>query len=246
MFLIILFIFYLFYKKKDYFMNTNNNIVFINKDDLYNLLICDNDNYYTTFNENDLHVRNIKHITDYHIFINNSVTECSDDIKKHIIKCIKMIETKFNDINYDYFNGKKFNKIIWKIGFIKGKLYEGGLPHTRNDVIILPIEYLESIDNNALIKLLIHEKIHVYQKSYPNDIAKYLIINNFTVSDMIIYNKRANPDMDNKIYKDKDNKLYYSQYNKNPKNIMDVTYYPINNSLHEHPYEKMAYDISNY
>lgn len=243
-FLLILFLIILFYKKKDYFKNTD--IIFIDKDELYSFLIQDNDNYYKTFNDNDFIVRNISNINEYHDMINRSVVNCSDDIKDKINNCIENIKKKFNDINYDYFDGQKFNKIIWKIGFVKGKLYEGGLPHTRNDNIILPIDYLQSLDNTELIRLLIHEKIHIYQKSYPDDIAKYLKKNNFTVSDTIIYNRRANPDMDNKIYKDKDNKLYYSQYNRNPKNIMDVTYYPINNSLYEHPFEKMAYNISNY
>ena len=50
--------------------------------------------------------------------------------------------------------------------------------------------------------------------------------------------------MNNKIYKDKNNHLYYSQYNDNPNKITDVTFHPINNSLHEHPFEKMAYDLS--
>jgi hypothetical protein len=61
-----------------------------------------------------------------------------------------------------------------------------------------------------------------------------------------INNKRANPDMDDKLYMDKDNNIYYSQYNKNPKSIMDVRYFPINESSYEHPFEKMAYEISNY
>ena len=222
-----------------------NTFEFLNNDTLYDFLIKDNDNYYKTFNKNDMIVRNINSINDYHKIIKQSVCNCSEVIKNKIIKCINLIDNKINNINYDYFNGEKFNKIIWKIGFIKGKLYEGGLPHTRNDIIILPIDYLESLDNITLTKLLIHEKIHVYQKLYHDDIEKYLIKNNFNIINKIIYNRRANPDMHNKIYMDKDNNIYYSQYNNKPKNIMDVTYYPINNSLHEHPFEKMAYEISN-
>jgi hypothetical protein len=245
LFLLFLFIFYVFYRNKEKFINTSN-IIFINKNDLTNILIQDNDNYYKTFNKNDMIVRNIKHINDYYEIIKNSTIDCNNKIKDKIIKCIFKVEEKFKNINLDYMDGKKFNNITWKFGFIKDKLYEGGLPHTRNDNIILPFDYLESIDENSLIKLLIHEKIHVYQKLYHDDIEKYLIKNNFNIVNKIITNRRANPDMDNKIYKDKNNNAYYAQYNNKPKDIMDVTYYPINNSLHEHPFEKMAYELSNY
>lgn len=235
---------YYVYNMREHMNNTK--IIFLNKNNLSDYLIQDNDNYYKTFNNNDMIVRNIKNINEYYKMINKSVVDSNDTIKNKILECIKKIENKFNNKNYEYFNGNKFNNITWKIGFIKGKLYEEGLPHTRDQVIILPIEYIESINNDTLIRLLIHEKIHVYQKIYHDDIAIYLINNNFTMVDNNINNKRANPDMDDKLYMDKDNNIYYSQYNKNPKSIMDVRYFPINESLYEHPFEKMAYEISNY
>ena len=239
---------YYVYNMREHMNNTK--IIFLNKNNLSDYLIQDNDNYYKTFNNNDMIVRNIKNINEYYQIINKSVVDSNDIIRNKILKCIKKIENKFNNKNYEYFNGNKFNNITWKIGFIKGKLYEEGLPHTRDQVIILPIEYVESINNDTLIRLLIHEKIHVYQKIYHDDIAIYLINNNFTMVDnninININNKRANPDMDDKLYMDKDNNIYYSQYNKNPKSIMDVRYFPINESSYEHPFEKMAYEISNY
>jgi predicted metalloprotease with PDZ domain len=148
----------------------NTKIIFLNKNNLSDYLIQDNDNYYKTFNNNDMIVRNIKNINEYYQIINKSVVDSNDIIRNKILKCIKKIENKFNNKNYEYFNGNKFNNITWKIGFIKGKLYEEGLPHTRDQVIILPIEYVESINNDTLIRLLIHEKIHVYQKIYHDDI----------------------------------------------------------------------------
>ena len=58
------------------------------------------------------------------------------------------------------------------------------------------------------------------------------------------YLGRANPDIDKYLYK-KDMDIYYSRYNDNPNSITDVTYYPINDSTLEHPYEMMAYNLSN-
>jgi hypothetical protein len=102
-------------------------------------------------------------------------------------------------------------------------------------------------DDNQLIKLLIHEKIHIYQKMYPNDVQLYIKLNGFIpirkreMNDNI----RANPDLDNWIYKDKDSNIYKAQYNKEPKTISDVIYYPTDSQLYEHPYETMAITIEN-
>jgi hypothetical protein len=243
MLIFILIISYLLYKNRESFMNID--IVFLNKNELYKLLIKNEDLYYNTFTDNDLIVRNINNINDYYNLIKYSVVDCDNKNKTKIQNCIYVIDKKFNDIKFNYFDGIKFNNIKWQFGFIKGKLYEGGLPHTRNDTIILPIEYINSVNNDVLIKLLIHEKIHVYQKLYPNDIKKYLITHNFTETNIIVKNKRANPDINNIIYKDINNKLYYTQYNNNPKNISDVTYYPNNSIIYEHPYEQMAYNFEN-
>jgi hypothetical protein len=57
--------------------------------------------------------------------------------------------------------------IKWKIGLVDGNLYESGLPHTRFDLIIIPLKLLNRIFGmNQLINTLIHEKIHVYQIPY--------------------------------------------------------------------------------
>jgi len=220
------------------------NIIFLTKEELYRELVQNDDKYYNTFNKNDMNVRNITNINDYHKLIMLSTIDCDENNKNKIINCINIIKNKFNNIKFDYFDGGKFNNIKWQIGFVKGKLYEGGLPHTRNSTIILSDDYIQTINDKSLITLLIHEQIHIYQKLYPDDILKYLNAHNFTEAHITIKNKRANPDMNNKFYKDKDNNIYYSQYNDNPKKITDVTFYPINNSLYEHPFEKMAYELS--
>ena len=54
---------------------------------------------------------------------------------------------------------------------------------------------------------------------------------------------RANPDLDNWIYKDANNNIYKSYYNDMPSSIEDIKYYPVNNQRFEHPYEKMAIEI---
>jgi hypothetical protein len=109
--------------------------------------------------------------------------------------------------------------------------------------IIIPEHILDNKD--ILLRVLIHEKIHIYQKIYPEDIKIWLNNNGFkkyrlrTKND----NVRANPDIDNFIYKNKNNSLIMSKYNELPLSINDVKYYPLNDYRYEHPFESMAYTL---
>lgn len=234
-----------------YFINNevehfNNNIMYFTREQGVQFLINNEDKYYQTFNDIDLQVRNIQKISDYTNNIKNSVVDFSPNIMNELNTMIMEIKDKMKDINYDYFNGNKANTIEWKLICIKGQEYEYGLPHTRNDVIILPLEYINSASNDSIKKTLFHELIHIYQRKYPNDIQKYLDkhkYKKFKIKNEV-GNTRANPDLDEWIYKDDDGKIYCSIYNDNPSSILDVVYHPINNSNSEHPYEQMAYELS--
>ena len=154
--------------------------------------------------------------------------------------------SSIKNINLKWFNGYKASLIPWNLGCINGKLYENGLPHTRNDIILISNKDINKYNVNKLVKTLIHEKVHIYQKIYPNDCNIYIQTHNFTKLKIRNNNDniRANPDLDNWIYKDKNEKIYKAEYNnKFPKSIEDITYYPLNSQSYEHPYEKMAIDI---
>jgi len=224
----------------------DDSIYFLDEEQLFDLLKNDNDNYYKTFNKNDYKTRNINNINEYINLIKESTTDFTDLEKDKLIRCAKKVNIYFDNIKYEWFNGKKANAILWKFGCIKGKLYENGLPHTRIDTIILSKEHLE-LDDNKLIKLLIHEKIHVYQKMYPNDVQLYIKLNEFIPikKKEMNDNIRANPDLDNWIYKDTESNIYKAEYKKDPKTIRDVIYNPSDSQLYEHPYETMAITIEN-
>lgn len=239
--LILIFIICLFYYNKDFF--TNN--TYLNKQELYDFLISNSDNYYNRFNKYDLKVRNIACIEDYNLKINNAVTEINYNNKIFIDIIINKINKKFKEINIIGLDSEKASLIPWYIGFINGHDYEYGLPHTRNNIIIIPIHLLN--DQYLLKRVLFHEKIHIYQKLYPEDIEKYLINkgykkylhrNNFN-------NIRANPDINEWTYTDSNNNLLIAQYIDNPNIIHDVIYHPINKDNYEHPYEFMAYELEN-
>jgi hypothetical protein len=201
------------------------------------------DNYYDTFSETDLAARKIKNIDHYIRKIYNSVCEFTPNEKTILKKCIDHISNNLSKINFEYFDGSKANKIIWKIGCIKGNQYEYGLPHTRNDIIILNNDSINNDDISNIISLLIHEKVHVYQKMYPNDNEKYLKKFNFKRIKNRPENVRANPDIDTYIYED-NTKTYSATYNKNPSNVTDVKYSSVDDGQKsEHPFEKMAIEI---
>jgi hypothetical protein len=230
------------YFYSEYF-NYDDNIIFVSKNDLENILVSNSDNFYNRFYKTDFQLRKINNIPEYTRKIKNSVTDFSENEKIYISEIIKQIHNKFENINLPWFNGKKFNKLKWKIGLVSGYEYENGLFHTRNDTVIIQ---REQIHRYNFFTTLIHEKVHVYQKMYPEDTDIFLKLNNFKKirkiieSDMI----RANMDTDEWIYADQNGNEYKAVFNKNPVNIQDVTFSPCNSQLCEHPFEKMAIDIS--
>lgn len=202
-----------------------NKIFFLNENELLDILLSDKDHYYKTFYSLDLKVRNVESIKEYKENIKKSVCSFSKSKQDSIIKMAKKIDEFLKNIGL-----YKASLLPWKIGCVKGKLYEDGLPHTRLDTIILNM-------NTINISTLLHEKIHIYQKKYKKDMKIYLSL--FTKvkkreeSDHI----RANPDIDQWIYKDNE-RIYQTVYVKDPKSIQDVKRYK-----YEHPFEKMAEEI---
>lgn len=222
-----------------------NNIIFLDKQDVIDILINDEDKYYSRFYYNDFKVRNIKNINEYRKIIINSAIDLDDHEKEKIKVLINEIKNKVKDIKFEYFNGSKFNNLSWKIGVLKGNDYEGGLPHTRSDTIILNTEQIKYYSSTKLKKTLLHEQVHIYQKKYEEDVKKYLELNGFkkVKKRNKFDNIRANPDLDDFIYMDKDYNTYRGNYNLNPISIEDVTYSPGNTQEYEHPFEKMAINL---
>jgi hypothetical protein len=240
---LLLFIIYKYYFKK--YDSFGANIwpyqKILSKSELTDLLLENSDNYYDRFNNIDLQVRNVSNIEEYKEKIRNSPVNINDYLKNIIIDTTKKIDEKFKNYKIIGFDGGKANTIKWSIGIIDGLDYEAGHPHTRDNIIIISKNLISS---NNLLRVLLHEKVHVYQKIFKEDIKLYLKSNNFSISN---YNNksRANPDTDGFTYINQDNNQMLCLYNNNPKGIMDVTYYPNNLPMYEHPLEFMAYTVEN-
>jgi hypothetical protein len=230
---------YLFTLNKIIIEDFDNNIKFLSSNETYDLLKS-NTEFYDTFYKNDYIVRNISNINEYIEKIKHAVTNFTDEEKQILTECAKLADEKIKNIQLNYFDGMKASNLEWKFGLTQGNSYEGGLPHTVKDTILL--NRTSNFNKDSIVRLLMHEKVHIYQKAYPSDYMKYLQENNFTVVKKreMSDNIRANPDIDQNVYM-KNNIIYSMVYNDNPKSIMDTKN---NIQKYEHPCETMAISLS--
>lgn len=212
--------------KEKYIDYTSN--VYLSREETANIIKNDSDKYIRNLTKYDLYARDVSMPEEY--------------IYKIIEGCLNFSETQVIKLNNCSKIARNFfdNKYIWKFALID-EVYEEGFPHTRMDIIFLSPKVINYTDDN-LIRILIHESIHIYQRYNITEINKYLKENNYTVSrrrdsELLI---RANPDLDEYIYKDKDGiEMIYKYKSSMPNGINDIV--PNKN---EHPFEKMAYEIS--
>jgi hypothetical protein len=192
----------------------------------------------------DLEARSTKSIEDYMSKVEKSISEFSDSQKRRIEKLSQQADQRIQHIQKKWLNGNILKNMKWKFGLTVGGEYEGGLPHTRDDYIMLSDSVLKN-DDTYLIGTFIHEKVHLYQRKYPESVEKYKDEYGMRrwkrkdVNDRV----RANPDTDEYIYKTKDGQEMMSVYNENPKGLEDVKTYPKEGQQNEHPHEKMAIQV---
>lgn len=227
----------------------NATIQFLNKKQFTAFLLKDPDDYYSTLHKNDLKSRHIKSVSEYKKIIPNSTCQGSFAVKQKIQKCIRAIQTKLESKQGKVVHGIRIRKILtlpWVIGFICDNKYEFGFPHTRTNVIVLNVSDVIRRSEKELCKLLLHEKVHVYQKKYESEMDAYFERKGFKIvggKNKETMENPANPDTDSKIYNHLEtNVKYYAKYNKNPQGAHDIVFSK-NHSKYEHPLEKIAYDM---
>jgi hypothetical protein len=180
-----------------------------------NFILNDRDGYVRRLSYSDLRVR--------------GGTSHEDYIKKYINSIIPRAYVQralihFYTIEADIFLKslespyiKNIASIPWRICVTDGTI-EFGYPHTRGDIIFIPERCLQR-SRREIVRTLIHEKIHVYQK-----LNKYLFNKALTDNDFVcvgIKDGPKNPDTDNKIWVKSDG-----------------------SKLREHPNEYVAYAIA--
>lgn len=194
----------------------STNIRFMTYRDTANFLAKDNDGYVRNLTKLDLHARNVKTHIDYLNNIDDTTVSFTDDEKKLLVKCANnadkyLKDEKFAELNYGkHLDGKQIADIKWIFAntytnYSKDviKEYEQGLPHTRENIILLSKNVLK-YDELDLTSTLIHEKIHIYQRYNPELFDK--IIKEMGLKEIekksFRHAKyiRSNPDTNNKLY----------------------------------------------
>ena len=100
----------------------------------------------------------------------------------------------------------RFENTHFQIILFKDQMIENGFPHTMYDSIMLPNQYYFSLTQKKRVILLIHEFIHIYQRTHPFEFNHFLINTLGLKIDAFLYsyhyksNKRLNPDLNNLLY----------------------------------------------
>lgn len=225
LFFILLFILIIFYKY-------SLNIIFISPHFIADI-IRDN-KYILNMSDQNLKFRNISDKIIYNILLNNKFYNPSDYEKILIKFNIYKANAFFKNIKYPWFDGSKLNNLPWNIA-CANEDYEFGFPHTMKDIIILN---KTAVNSNHLYKTLVHERIHIYQRLYPNDIELFLKTYNFIKISKLSDDDRMNPDT-NEFKYSKDNIIYECKIKNNKIKCTGDNY------TFEHPYEYMAYILTN-
>jgi hypothetical protein len=235
-------------------------ITFLSREDVVQFFRKDPDQYFESFNE--LNLRGFGY-DDKQTMIDDACrsarsfnTKEQEYISKKCMEADQFLE-QFNDI--PYFPSKKVAKIKWVLAKTFGRLYEKGFPHTRLNIIFLTDRFTF---HKNLTQVLVHEKVHLFSRLYPNDMRRWMDKNGY-----ILYKKmsdyplaKANPDVDGMVYVDKNNQELVLQYNSYfPTSFDDVNFslsgtncliqdgkYDLDCASKEHPNEVLAYKVDSY
>lgn len=213
-----------------------NYVEFLDKEEITGLLMT-NDAFYSTFFEKDLEARGVSSIAEYKkkvVAKSGSSFTWFDKIKLAI--CARKADKRLRI--------KNIESVEWRIGCVDNSAYESGLPHTLSNTIVLTRDIMETYSMKELENTLIHEKVHLYQKRYPEEVDAHLKSRGFTRTrkrekdDSI----RANPDTDDMIWiHQPSGDVYKAEYREHPKSVSDI----VSQQIKEHPYEMMAIEAEN-
>lgn len=218
------------------------NSIYLSQNETATFLIRDEDEYVSSMSMADLHARNVKTHAEYREKLGPTSIEFAETEKVLVDECIDKANIFFKNLKSPFIDNELMNKIYWKFALTNHRDYEEGFPHTRQDVIFITPSLLE-MSKDTIITTIIHEKIHVYQRMYPElfraalKTAGYVRLRERKTDPL----SRSNPDIDEFIYLSPKAQEMISVYNTDkPTSIMDVKY----SKISEHPYEEIAYAIA--
>ena len=188
--------------------------------------------YFDTFNETDKILR----------FCDNK------DCKMDYLSSIRILNKKeydylysiIQEINAVVFNYIVFKQIPWKIVVCHDR--ESQFPHTHGGFIVLPDIIFDKHEYINMMKVLIHEKVHVYQRLYPcHTNILFTRFWGFNIKSVCDYSdtRRSNPDINKLIYIDDNGNKFDNDY-------VEIKRLGEIKDKRDHPNEMMAYIIQDY
>ena len=223
---------------------------FMSVDETVRFIVGDADGYHRRFHKEDLYARKVASVDEYcqRIVKSGCIGTFTPEEQQRIVVACRDADRFFRErCGEAWFDGYKCSRMTWKIACVDGMEYENGLPHTRGSIIFFPRRYLYIKNQAQYTRTLIHEKIHVYQKSYPDHTKLYVAAHGFEVvghrrGSLV----RANSDTDDFVYRvyGTGEQLFAKYKNHTPESIEDIFYADNSTQRNEHPFERMAVDIA--
>jgi len=216
--------------------------------------------FFLRMSKPDLHARGLRdmHFTsDYKDFYFSNISEPTPEQVSILRILCSQADGLIRDIGFT-----ALLDIPWNFKMIPDDL-ENGYPHTLGNTIYIPKRLLDSINtekSEEVVQTLIHERIHLFQRSRPNETEILVGLWGFVGSTYVDGLQRNNPDLNgiNYIYQ---GSVILQKYNSpRPSSLMDSIVVAINKDVDfetpiknatvlgfpytvrqfEHPYEIMA------
>lgn len=227
---------------------SSSHYVFLTKEDTKHFFYTDKDNYFQKLTPLDIKAQKSKSKADYKKKMIDAAIDFTPSQKKILHDSMKQADTILSNITLKGFDGMKAKNLPWKIALTKGNIYEDGMPHTRLDTIFIS-DILFELDKKQLVKTMLHEKVHVYERLFPKDMQLWIHTNGFKPFKKWKSYKRArsNPDIDEWVYLSPEGKPMLVEYtSEQPNSLHDVTYPKGHSYKTEHPNEALAYQLERY
>jgi hypothetical protein len=214
----------------------NPRISFLSRQETAFFLMRDPDGYVRGMSSSDLCARG-GHARGHAEYI-RQISNAADDFtileKQRLSEAVRFVDGFYEPQESYGIDSRKFRSLPWIFAKTRGKTYDNGFPHTRQKIVFLTDASLGRAD---LEDLLFHERMHIYQRTYPGDIQRALgrmgIVRKCPST---AANYRRNPDEDGYVYLNTRTKKVMGTFyaSQNPRDLVDVL------GTAPHPYELMA------
>jgi len=216
-----------------YYCTCGESVRFFSRKDLASFIANDSDGYIKTLNKQDLRDRSCKTQSEYKLKYINNIIEFTLLQKERIKRYVRQASEFLRTVRSPFISNYHMMKIPWVFARTT-MLLETGHPHTRQGVIFLPENSLDRPDIN-IVRTLVHEQIHVYQKMYRNKFVYSLLHNGYKIiGRMSDATRMSNPDVDDRIYRHPSGRIM--MWKRDSKDWKDA--------LYEHPNELIAYKVA--